>query len=134
MIGQHFVAPEMKTIKVEFFFFVFQTRKCIILLKEPEKKLQECFEAWRRETDTQKRKDLIVNLLTDRMTLTQTETSVIVTAMVVPPAAMIIKRAGENVPQIKRFRLNLVPDYLFVPVVTFAALFGAKALKQTSLT
>lgn len=93
--------------------------------------MQDCYENWSREADTQKKKDLIVNLLTDHVKLTQTDPSVMMTALVVPPAAMILKRAGENVPQVKRFRLNLVPDYLFVPAVTFLALFGAKALKQT---
>ncbi|CAA7410989.1 unnamed protein product [Spirodela intermedia] len=105
MIGQHYVAPEMAKIK-------------------------ECYNNWSKEADTQKKKDLIVSLLTDHVKLTQTDPSVMMTALVVPPAAMILKRAGENVPQVKRFRLNLVPDYLFVPAVTFFALFGTKALKN----
>ena len=59
--------------------------------------------------------------------------AIVMTGMVAPAAAMVLKKSGESVPQFKKFRLNLIPDVVFVPSCTVLALIGVKVL-QVNMT
>ena len=51
----------------------------------------------------------------------------IVTAIVAPPAAMVVKRTGQTLPQLRL--MKPVPDVVFVPSVTVVSLVAVKILR-----
>ncbi|MQM14654.1 hypothetical protein Taro_047591 [Colocasia esculenta] len=109
MLGQHYVAPD-------------------------KEKIEEYFTEWKKESNDQTRKDNLIKHLQEDVKISHTDQSVVTTGILVPPAAMILKKTGEKIPQLKRFRLDFVPDFLFVPVVTLIAVFGVKAANQKNAT
>ncbi|XP_020114883.1 uncharacterized protein LOC109728773 [Ananas comosus] len=60
--------------------------------------------------------------------------AMITTGLAAPAAAMALKRTGQNIPAVKNFRLNLIPDVVFVPSCTLLALFGVRLLQLKSST
>nr|CAD1820635.1 unnamed protein product [Ananas comosus var. bracteatus] len=61
-------------------------------------------------------------------------TAMITTGLAAPAAAMALKRTGQNIPAVKNFRLNLIPDAVFVPSCTLLALFAVRLLQLKSST
>lgn len=45
-----------------------------------------------------------------------------------PAGAVVAKRAAESVPQVKKFKLHLIPNVVFVPLCTLVAIMGATAI------
>lgn len=64
------------------------------------------------------------------MSQTADNSTIMMAGIVAPPAAVILKRAGQNIPQVNKLRLHLVPDWLFVPVCTIIAITGAKGFQS----
>ncbi|KAH0470141.1 hypothetical protein IEQ34_001699 [Dendrobium chrysotoxum] len=98
------------------------------------REIEDCFTLWSKlegtgEKDQARRKELVLNLLTKNVKEIQTGNTIIMTGLVVPPTLMVLKKSSQNVPQLKRFRLDLVPDVAFVPTFTIAALIAVKALQ-----
>ncbi|KAL0927652.1 hypothetical protein M5K25_001847 [Dendrobium thyrsiflorum] len=94
---------------------------------------QACYEKWSDlkgtgEKEVQ-RKQLVLDLLTKNVKEIKTGDTIIMTGLVVPPTLMMLKKSSQNLPQLKRFRLDLVPDVVFVPTFTIAALFTVKVLQ-----
>ncbi|KAI0529139.1 hypothetical protein KFK09_001686 [Dendrobium nobile] len=95
--------------------------------------IKACYKKWSNlkgtgEKEVQ-RKNLVLDLLTKNVKEIKTGDTIIMTGLVVPPTLMVLKKSSQNVPQLKRFRLDLVPDVVFVPTFTIAALFTVKALQ-----
>lgn len=44
--------------------------------------------------------------------------TVIMAGLAVPAGAVMLKNNIENIPQVKRFKLHLVPNFIFVPTIT----------------
>ncbi|KAL0927588.1 hypothetical protein M5K25_001773 [Dendrobium thyrsiflorum] len=59
------------------------------------------------------RKKLVLNLLTKNVKEIKTGDTIIMTGLVVPPTLVMLKKSSQNVPQLKRFRLDLVPNVVF---------------------
>ncbi|PKA60683.1 hypothetical protein AXF42_Ash006317 [Apostasia shenzhenica] len=96
--------------------------------------LQACFNAWlqlKKKGDEKRdeRKQLVLALLSKNVKEIKTDDAIFMTGLVAPPAAMVLKKSSENVPQLKKFRLNLIPDIFFVPSCTVIALFTVKLLQ-----
>ncbi|KAK1272785.1 hypothetical protein QJS04_geneDACA012501 [Acorus gramineus] len=90
------------------------------------KHIEMYYEEWKNKSDEQTRKAHMVDLLTKHMKPSKTGKAMVLTGLVAPSAAMAMKRAVEGSPQTKKFRVNMVPDVVFVPSVTLLALLGAK--------
>ncbi|KAJ0968294.1 hypothetical protein J5N97_025211 [Dioscorea zingiberensis] len=100
-----------------------------------EEDIKKYFVDWTNAKSDDEKKEVIVNLLKEHVKEIDSDNSTVVfTGLVAPPAAMVLKRAGHNVPQIRMLRLNLVPDWLFVPSITFLSIAGAKFLQIRSRT
>ncbi|XP_020594545.1 uncharacterized protein LOC110034634 [Phalaenopsis equestris] len=95
---------------------------------------QACYKQWSDlkgsgEKELERKKQLVLDLLTRNVKEIKSGDTIVMTGLVVPPALMVLKKSSQNVPQLKRFRINLVPDIVFVPTLTVAALFTVKALQ-----
>lgn len=60
--------------------------------------------------------------------LSTVDDATMITGILTPPVAMVAKRAGENVPQLKM--IKAVPDALFVPSATVMALMSIKISRK----
>ncbi|KAF0911576.1 hypothetical protein E2562_011200 [Oryza meyeriana var. granulata] len=54
----------------------------------------------------------------------------IMAGLAAPAGAIVLKRTGESIPQLKKFRLDLLPNVIFVPLCTLGAIMGATALQM----
>lgn len=96
--------------------------------------IEACYKQWSDlkgsgEKEMERKKQLVLDLLAKNVKEIKSGDTIVMTGLVVPPALMVLKKSSQNVPQLKRFRLNLVPDIIFVPTLTIAALFTVKALQ-----
>jgi Ni,Fe-hydrogenase III small subunit len=64
----------------------------------------------------------------ETVNLSKVDDFVLIAGIVTPPAAMVAKRAGEKVPQLKA--IKAIPDVLFVPTATVLALVSVKFSKR----
>ncbi|EEF37456.1 calcium ion binding protein, putative [Ricinus communis] len=92
------------------------------------KNVQECFSGWKDAKSEPERKELFIAFMKKYVHLSKLDDSVMVTGVVTPPAAMVAKKAIENVPQLKL--LKYVPDVVFVPAATVAALISVKLTRK----
>ncbi|KAJ8512684.1 hypothetical protein OPV22_003118 [Ensete ventricosum] len=82
-----------------------------------------------------KRKALLVEFMKDRVKEYKTSSrAMMVTGATAPPAAILIKKSGEKVPQLKMLRIDLIPDVVFVPAFTVLSLIGVRILNVTRTT
>ncbi|KAF3336113.1 hypothetical protein FCM35_KLT20620 [Carex littledalei] len=107
MPGKHFDAPTKDEIK-KFY------EKNWMSNSEPE---------IRKEKLTAFVKEMVKERKTDN------DKTVIITGMVVPAAAVVLKNTAENLQPVKRFKLHLVPNFVFVPTCTFLALAGVQLMQ-----
>ncbi|XP_058104334.1 uncharacterized protein LOC131248211 [Magnolia sinica] len=93
------------------------------------KAVQKCYIGWKKATEEEKMKKL-----EELFTMTSPDrTATIVTGIVAPPAAMIVKRTAEMVPNLNM--IKMVPDAVFVPsaslvVLTLVRFFQKNALQD----
>ncbi|PKI56603.1 uncharacterized protein LOC116202941 [Punica granatum] len=93
----------------------------------PRTQIEKCFHQWKEAKDEKKRK-VFIKFMTNNMSLNKLDDYTVITGIVTPPAAMAIKKAGENVPQLKI--IKAVPDVLFVPSATVLALISVKLSRR----
>lgn len=60
--------------------------------------------------------------------LNKIDDTTMITGVMMPPVAMVAKRAGETVPQLKM--IKVIPDVVFVPSATVLALFSVKISRR----
>ena len=63
----------------------------------------------------------------DKVNTNKVDTTLVVTGIVAPPAAMVAKKTGPIVPQL-RF-MNSIPYSIFVPPLTISAIVVTKFIK-----
>ncbi|KAG0494032.1 hypothetical protein HPP92_005026 [Vanilla planifolia] len=101
----------------------------------PKEEIEKCYKDWLKKKDeggdesTKACKKLVLDLLLEHVKEIKTPDAILLTGLVAPPAAMVLKKSSQNVSPLKKFHLELVPDIVFVPACTVAALFTAKALQ-----
>uniref|UniRef100_A0ACD5VAG3 Uncharacterized protein n=1 Tax=Avena sativa TaxID=4498 RepID=A0ACD5VAG3_AVESA len=54
----------------------------------------------------------------------------IMAGLAAPAAAIIAKRSSESIPQVKKFKLQYIPNVVFVPLCTLIAIMGATAVQM----
>ncbi|KAG4937368.1 hypothetical protein JHK82_051585 [Glycine max] len=101
--GKHYVAPSYKDVK-------------------------DLFEKW-KETNKEDQKKMFTKFINENVNLNKADESMLITAIVAPPAAMMAKKAGQVVPQLAL--MNAIPDVVFVPSATLLALIAIKIIKLT---
>ncbi|CAN6478031.1 unnamed protein product [Victoria cruziana] len=92
------------------------------------KNFYDCCTNLDKEEKKQKLKIFIAGLLEKRKLNQYTE----ITSVVAPPLAMIMKRMGEQSPQLKMI-IEIIPDVTFVPLFTIGALIIVKMVQKNAL-
>lgn len=72
---------------------------------------------------------MFTKFINENVNLNKADESMLITAIVAPPAAMMDKKAGQVVPQLAL--MNAIPDVVFVPSATLLALIAIKIIKLT---
>ncbi|KAJ1277683.1 hypothetical protein BS78_04G022300 [Paspalum vaginatum] len=89
-------------------------------------KIQELFDEWKQESDPAKRKELFFDFMERNVKEAKVDDSFFIAAgLAIPAAAVVGKRASGQIPYVKHLRLDLVPNVVFVPVVTLAGIVAA---------
>ncbi|XP_027113370.1 uncharacterized protein LOC113761047 isoform X1 [Coffea eugenioides] len=96
----------------------------------PLKDVEAYFKEWSSADDSNKKR-LFMELMQNKLNLSKLDDSTIITGLVTPPAAMVAKRAGETVPQLKL--IKAIPDVVFVPSATVLALISVKLSRKMFL-
>ncbi|KMZ59611.1 Calcium-binding EF hand family protein [Zostera marina] len=94
--------------------------------------IKEYYYKWKEEKDAKIQKKMLVGFLTDNIYTAPTDNVVVMTGLVAPPAAMVLRKAGDSVLPLKKFKLHLIPDFVFIPSITCLALIGAKLVRLGS--
>ncbi|KAJ3693990.1 hypothetical protein LUZ60_009470 [Juncus effusus] len=91
-----------------------------------KEEIKKFYEKWQK-TDGDHKKQLFIDFMKDHTKESISDNkAVIMAGVVAPTAAVILKRTGDNIPQVKRFKLHLVPNCIFVPSCTLLALAGVR--------
>ncbi|MED6188594.1 hypothetical protein PIB30_087368 [Stylosanthes scabra] len=96
----------------------------------PSQELVEKFfeENWKKASDDKGRKEAFTKFMKNNVHINKADESMIITAIVAPPAAMVVKRTGQTLPQLKL--MKSVPDVVFVPSFTVVALIAVKIARM----
>ncbi|CAN6236994.1 unnamed protein product [Urochloa humidicola] len=96
-------------------------------------KIQEFYEnTWMPEND-ETRKELFFEFMKKNVKEATVDDSFFIAAgLAAPVAAVIGKRASGHIPYVKSLRLDMVPNVVFVPVVTLFGIMGATAWQMSS--
>ncbi|KAK7394541.1 hypothetical protein VNO78_15072 [Psophocarpus tetragonolobus] len=103
LLGKHYVAPSCEDVK-------------------------DLFKQW-KQTNTEDNKKMFTNFINENVNLNKADESMLITAIVAPPAAMVAKKTGQIMPQLAL--MNVIPDVVFVPSATLLALIAIKIIKLT---
>ncbi|KAK4758623.1 hypothetical protein SAY87_019924 [Trapa incisa] len=96
----------------------------------PRSDIEACYTQWKDAPGLKKRK-VFVNFIAEYVNLNKLDDYTVLTGIVIPPAAMAVKKVGENVPQLKI--IKAIPDVVFVPSATVLALISAKLSRRIFL-
>ncbi|GMH22367.1 hypothetical protein Nepgr_024210 [Nepenthes gracilis] len=88
------------------------------------KEVDKCFTRWKEAGDSSVKKQVFIEFMKNNVSLSKLDDTVLITGLVAPPTAMVAKKAGENVPQLKL--IKSIPDVAFVPSATVLALISVK--------
>ncbi|GKU98880.1 hypothetical protein SLEP1_g11815 [Rubroshorea leprosula] len=92
------------------------------------REVEECFNRWNNADEESARKKVFIDFMKGKVKLSQLDNTTMITGLVAPPAAMAAKRAGEILPHVSI--IKAVPDVIFVPAVTMAALMTSKLSRK----
>ncbi|KAI4352729.1 hypothetical protein L6164_006950 [Bauhinia variegata] len=92
------------------------------------KEVEDLFQNWKAETKEDKRKKIFTEFMQKNVNLRKIDDSMMITGIVAPPAAMVVKRGGETLPQLKV--VKAIPDVVFVPTATVLALISVKVSRK----
>ncbi|XP_058739168.1 uncharacterized protein LOC131611060 [Vicia villosa] len=91
------------------------------------KDIKEISKRW-EESNEEARKEMFRDFVNKNVNLNKVDESMIITAIVAPPAAMVAKRTGQGTFPSLKF-MNAIPDVVFVPSATVLALIAVKILR-----
>ncbi|XP_024032963.1 uncharacterized protein LOC21404667 [Morus notabilis] len=91
------------------------------------KEIEKFFKDWKEEAEP-KRREIYVEFMRKNVNLNKIDDTTMITGVMMPPVAMVAKRAGETVPQLKM--IKVIPDVVFVPSATVLALFSVKISRR----
>ncbi|XP_052116668.1 uncharacterized protein LOC107486119 [Arachis duranensis] len=94
----------------------------------PQDLVKDLFESWNAKANEKERKEVLSSFMKKNVKINKVDESMIITAIVAPPAAMVVKRTGQTLPQLKL--MKSVPDVVFVPSFTVVALIAVKIARM----
>ncbi|KAF3527527.1 hypothetical protein DY000_02036326 [Brassica cretica] len=94
-----------------------------------EEEARACFTRWKEAKD--KEEKVFTEFIAKKVKPGKLDDVTMITGIASPPAAMAAKRAGENGPQLKF--IKLIPDVIFVPMITILAIVSAKFSRRMYL-
>ncbi|KOM58644.1 hypothetical protein LR48_Vigan11g167800 [Vigna angularis] len=86
------------------------------------------YNGWSDESDEDKRKEAFKKFMNENLNLSKADESMMITGIVAPPVAMVVKKTGQTVPQLSV--IKAIPDVAFVPGATILALIAIKLTKR----
>ncbi|CAL5340336.1 unnamed protein product [Camellia sinensis] len=92
------------------------------------KEIEACFTKWKGAADEKERKKVFIEFMRKEVKICKLDNTTLIVGLVMPPAAMGVKRAGESVPQLSL--IKTIPDVVFVPSITVLALVSAKLSRR----
>lgn len=92
------------------------------------KEIEACFTKWKGAADEKERKKVFIEFMRKEVKICKLDNTTLIVGLVMPPAAMGVKRAGESVPQLSL--IKSIPDVVFVPTATVLALVSAKLSRR----
>ncbi|KAL7258574.1 hypothetical protein ACSBR1_004659 [Camellia fascicularis] len=92
------------------------------------KEIEACFTKWKGAADEKERKKVFTEFMRKEVKICKLDNTTLIVGLVMPPAAMGVKRAGESVPQLSL--IKSIPDVVFVPSATVLALVSAKLSRR----
>ncbi|XP_010275414.1 PREDICTED: uncharacterized protein LOC104610483 [Nelumbo nucifera] len=95
----------------------------------PQEDVEACFRNWEAAPDSEKKK-VFIDFVKKNAKLSKLDDTTVIVGLVTPPAAMVLKRVGENVPQVKK--IKVIPDSIFVPSATLLALVSVRLTRRMS--
>ncbi|KAK7374474.1 hypothetical protein VNO80_07904 [Phaseolus coccineus] len=98
--GKHYIAPSYNDVK-------------------------DLYKQW-KEIDTEEKRKKFIEFINEKVNMNKVDESMLITAMMAPPAAMMAKKTGQIVPQLAL--MNAIPDVVFVPSATLLALTAVKII------
>ncbi|KAL9297131.1 hypothetical protein ACSQ67_023027 [Phaseolus vulgaris] len=101
--GKHYIAPSYKDV-------------------------EDLFKQW-EEIDREEKRKKFIEFINEKVNMNKVDESMLITAMMAPPAAMMAKKTGQIVPQLAL--MNAIPDVVFVPSATLLALTAVKIITLT---
>ena len=89
--------------------------------------MQEFYEKnWKDLKDEVQRKKNFMEFMEKHIHESEVDDSLFIMAgLAAPAAAIIAKKSSESIPQMKMFKLHYIPNVIFVPLCTLAALMTA---------
>ncbi|WOL19258.1 hypothetical protein Cni_G28056 [Canna indica] len=99
--------------------------------------LKKFHDEWSKisKTDSDKKKKELLEFLKKNVEDYKPNSAAMIgTGFVAPVAAIVLKRSGEKVPQLKKLRIDLVPNFVFVPGFTLLSLIGVRMLNMSKAT
>ncbi|CAL9195130.1 unnamed protein product [Musa hybrid cultivar] len=112
-------------------------------IKANQKEIEDFFKnKWLTAKETEEsgqqktKKDLLVEFMKENVEEYKASSSsaMIWVGATVPAAAVVLKKSGEKVPQVKKFRIDLVPNFVFVPTCTLLSLIAVRMINVTKAT
>ncbi|KAK7277135.1 hypothetical protein RIF29_18285 [Crotalaria pallida] len=95
-----------------------------------QKEVKDFFEQWTKAKEEDKKK-IFTGFMNKNVNLSKVDDSMMITGVVAPPAAMVVKRTGQSLPHLNV--IKAVPDVVFVPSATILALIAVKVSKRMLL-
>ncbi|KAF8677157.1 hypothetical protein HU200_046629 [Digitaria exilis] len=88
---------------------------------------------WSPEKNDERRKEMFFEFMKENVKEATVDDSFFIAAgLAAPVAAVIGKRASGHIPYVKSLRLDMVPNVIFVPMVTLFGIMGATAWQMGS--
>ncbi|OEL19702.1 hypothetical protein BAE44_0019279, partial [Dichanthelium oligosanthes] len=119
MPGQDFDTPSLERIKP------------YMACAATQKFYEETWEPAKDDYDL--RKEKFFEFMEEHVHLMKVDDSIFIAAgLATPVAAVVGKRASGHIPYVKSLRLDMVPNVVFVPLVTLLGIVGATAWQMSS--
>jgi hypothetical protein len=94
--------------------------------------MQDFYEkTWEPLKDEVEKKKTFIKFMEENIHEAKVDDSLFIMAgLAAPAAAIIAKRSSESIPQVKKFKLQYIPNVVFVPLCTLFAIMGATAVQM----
>ncbi|XP_078178546.1 uncharacterized protein LOC144572744 [Carex rostrata] len=91
--------------------------------------IEEFYRGWKDLKEEEEKKSQFCDFMKNKVVYSDTHhNATLVTAIVAPAAAVIVKKTWKNTPLLNIIPLHFIPSFLFVPSFTLLSLIGVKVV------